>query len=184
MADHAAVAGAREMTMPLRKLRTREHVIADLGINHLERHILLCGHTSQWIQHDYGYDVFMTTYNPNGEIQQGWVYFQVKATSRLPLLKDRETISWTISRRDLKLWLSENYPVILVIYHAPRDRAYWLDVQDYFSGPRGLALFSPGETINVQISTSQMLDRRAIHKIARRKQQVHQQQHRRTPRDV
>jgi hypothetical protein len=25
------------------KLRTREHVIADLGINCLERHILLCG---------------------------------------------------------------------------------------------------------------------------------------------
>ncbi|MFI5387310.1 MAG: DUF4365 domain-containing protein [Fimbriimonadales bacterium] len=165
-------------------MRTRAHVIADLGINQLERHILLCGHTPQRIQHDYGYDVFMTTYNPNGEIQQGWVYFQVKATSRLPLLKDGKTISWTISRRDLKLWLSENYPVILVIYHAPRDRAYWLDVQGFFSGPRSLALFSPGETINVEIPTGQMLDRRAIHKIARRKQQVHQQQHRRTPRDV
>jgi len=40
-------------------MRTRGHVIADLGINQLERHILLCGHTPQRIQHDYGYDVFM-----------------------------------------------------------------------------------------------------------------------------
>jgi hypothetical protein len=30
----------------------------------------------------------MTTYSPKGEIQPGWVYFQVKATSRLPLLED------------------------------------------------------------------------------------------------
>jgi hypothetical protein len=172
------------MTAPLRKLRTREHIIADLGINHLERHILLCGHTAQRIQHDYGYDLFMTTYDPNGEVRGGWVYFQVKSTSRLPLLKDRKTISWPISRRDLRLWLSENYPVILVIYHAPRDRGYWLDVQDFFSGPRSSGLFSPGETINVPIPTSQVLDRRAIRKIARRKHQVHQQLHRRTPRDA
>jgi hypothetical protein len=33
------------MTARPRKRRTREHVIADLGVNHLERHILLCGHT-------------------------------------------------------------------------------------------------------------------------------------------
>jgi hypothetical protein len=131
--------------MPLGKQRTREHVIADLGINHLERYILLCGHTAQRIQHDYGYNLFMTTYNSRGEIEQGWTYFQVKATSRLLLLKDRRTITWTLSRRDLKLWLGENYPVILVIDQAPRDRAYWLDVQAYFSGQRRLALFGPGK---------------------------------------
>jgi hypothetical protein len=167
-----------------RKLRTREHVIADLGVNHLERYILLCGHTPQRMTHDYGYDLFMTTYDRDGEAQEGWVYFQVNATNRLPLLRDGETFSWTVSRRDLRLWLNENYPVILVIYHVPRDRAYWLDVQEYFLGPNSPALFKPGETLNVQISTSQMLHRRAIQKIARRKQQVHQRQHGRTPRDV
>jgi hypothetical protein len=30
--------------------------------------------------HDYGYDLFMTTYSADGEAQEGWVYFQVKAT--------------------------------------------------------------------------------------------------------
>ena len=172
------------MTTHLGKLQTREHVIADLGINHLERHILLCGHTPQRIQHDYGYDLLMITYSPRGEVQGGWAYFQVKATRRLPLLKDGKTISWAVSRRDLKLWLSETCPVILVIYHAPRDRAYWLDVQDYFLGPNSLALFRPVDTLNVQISTSQVLDRRAIQKIARRKRQAHQQWHRRIQHDV
>ena len=172
------------MTEHARKLRTREHVIADLGVNHLERHILLCGHTPQRMTHDYGYDLFMTTYSRGGEAQEGWVYFQVKATNRLPLLKDGRTISWSVSRRDLRLWLNENYPVILVVYHAPRDRAYWLAVQDSFLGPNSPALFGPGETLKVHIATSPVLDRRAIHQIARRKQRLHQQQHGRTPRDV
>ena len=134
--------------------------------------------------HDYGYDLFMTTYSADGEAQEGWVYFQVKATNRLPLLKDKKTISWTVSRRDLRLWLGENYPVILVLYHAPRERAYWLDVQEYFVGPNSPALFSPGESLNARLSTSQMLDRRSIREIARRKQRVHEQQHGRIPRDV
>lgn len=172
------------MTEHPRKLRTHEHVIADLGVNHLERHILLCGHTPQRIQHDYGYDLLMITYSPGGEVQGGWAYFQVKATRRLPLLKDGKTISWTVGRRDLRLWLSETYPVFLVIDHAPRDRAYWLDVQDSFVGPDRQALFRPVETLNVQISTSQVLDRRAIHKIARRKRQARQQRQRRIQRDV
>ncbi len=172
------------MTEHPRKRRTREHVIADLGVNHLERHILLCGHTPQRITHDYGYDLSMITYSRGGEVEGGWVYFQVKATNRLPLLKDKKTRSWTVSRRDLRLWLSEMYPVILVVYHATRDRAYWLDVQEYFLGPNGPALFSPGETLNVRLSTTQMLDRRSIRQIARRKQRVHEQQHGRIPRDV
>jgi hypothetical protein len=172
------------MTEHPRKLRTREHVIADLGINHVERQILLCGHTPQRITHDYGYDLLMVTYSPGGEVEGGWAYFQVKATNRLPLLKDRKTISWTLSRRDLKLWLGEMYPVILAVYHAARDRAYWLDVQEYFSGPRTPGLFGPAQTINVLIPASQALDRRAIHRIARRKRQAHQGRNRRTRRDA
>jgi Domain of unknown function (DUF4365) len=172
------------MTTQPRKIRTREHVIADLGVNHLERHILLTGHTPQRITHDYGYGLSMITYARGGEVEGGWAYFQVKATNRLPLLKGGKTISWAVSRRDLKLWLSEIYPVILVIYHAPRDRAYWLDVQDDFSGARSLGLFGSGQTTNVAIPTSQTLDRRAIQMIARRKRQVQQQQHRRIQRDV
>ncbi len=31
------------MTTPVGKTRTREHVLADLSINHVERQALLCG---------------------------------------------------------------------------------------------------------------------------------------------
>ena len=90
------------------KTRTREHVIADLGLNYVERHVLLCGFTLQRIHSDYGYDYVMWTYNPQGRIESGITYFQIKATDQLPLLKDGKTISWPVSRRDLRLWLNED----------------------------------------------------------------------------
>jgi hypothetical protein len=36
------------------KRRTRGHVIADLAVNHVQRHVLLAGYTMQAILNDYG----------------------------------------------------------------------------------------------------------------------------------
>jgi hypothetical protein len=103
------------MTSPTGKLRTRAHVLADLTVNHVERQVLLSGHTLHRVQFDYGYDLAMATYTALGEIEPGLAFFQVKATDHLPLLKDGRTISWPVSRRDLKLWLHESYPVVLIV---------------------------------------------------------------------
>jgi hypothetical protein len=62
-----------------KKRRTREHVIAELGVNYVQRHILLRGHSSELIFHDYGIDLLMFTYNADGEIENGHVEIQVKA---------------------------------------------------------------------------------------------------------
>ena len=67
----------------MRKRRTREHVIADLSVNYLERLVLRCGWTVERSRHDYGIDLYMHTYNANGEVENGWIRFQVKATDRL-----------------------------------------------------------------------------------------------------
>ena len=74
------------MTSPPGKLRTRAHVLADVSINYVERQVLLCGFSVDRVQHDYGYDLTMTTYQDTGEIEPGAVYIQVKATDRLPRL--------------------------------------------------------------------------------------------------
>jgi hypothetical protein len=95
------------MTPAPGKLRTRAHVLADLSVNHVERQVLLCGCSVQRIYSDYGYDLIMSTFKPSGEIEGGNVFFQVKATDSLPLLTDHKTISWVVSRRDLRLWLNE-----------------------------------------------------------------------------
>ena len=54
-----------------RKRRTREHVIADLSVNFVERQVLLCGHTVERVRADYGYDLLLSTYDPKGEVETG-----------------------------------------------------------------------------------------------------------------
>ena len=155
------------MTMLTRKTRTREHVIADLSINHVERQLLLCGCSVERIHHDYGYDLTMTSFEARGEIEPGIVYFQVKATDNLPLLADGITISEVVDQRDLLLWLSERFPVILVVYHARRNRSYWLDIQADFRGSSPADLFLAGQTINVHLPMTNCLGRRSVRGIIR-----------------
>src|SRR5262249_11030256 len=66
-----------------RKRRTREHVIADLGVNFVERQALLCGYTVEKIVHDYGYDLLLFTFDAKGYVENGFVFLQVKATDSL-----------------------------------------------------------------------------------------------------
>ena len=55
----------RNQTAGQRKRRTREHIIADLSVNHVERAILRAGHTTQRVLQDYGFDLYLTTYDVN-----------------------------------------------------------------------------------------------------------------------
>lgn len=172
------------MTPPIGKLRTREHVLADLSVNYVERQVLLSGHSIQRIYADYGYDLMMSTFKANGEIEAGNVFFQVKATDSLPVLADRKTISWPVSRRDLRLWLIEAYPVVLAVYDGARDRAFWLHVQAYFLDQPAASLFLARETINVHLSMTNRLNRRSIQQIAQRKNAIHTAMQRRNIPDV
>ena len=70
-----------------KKRRTREHVIADLGVNYVQRLILSKGHSSEVIMHDYGIDLLMFTYNDDGEIENGHVEIQIKSTDHVNILK-------------------------------------------------------------------------------------------------
>jgi hypothetical protein len=49
-----------------RKRRTRQHVIADLSIHHVEGFILEEGHTAQRLGSDYGYDLILWTFDEQG----------------------------------------------------------------------------------------------------------------------
>ena len=74
-----------------RKRRTREHIIADLAVNHVERAVLRCGYTVERHWHDYGFDLLLYTYNNNGEYENGDVRIQVKATDHLKRKADGTT---------------------------------------------------------------------------------------------
>jgi Domain of unknown function (DUF4365) len=85
------------------------------------------------------------------------------------LLADRKTVSWVVSRRDLRLWLGEAFPVVLVVYDGRRDRALWLDVQANFNDHPAADLFLAGETMNVHIPVTNRLNSRAVQRIIQRK---------------
>src|SRR5262245_45894381 len=124
-----------------RKRRTRAHVIADLSVNHVERHALLCGFVVERMVHDYGIDLELFTFNNKGEIEEGKLLLQLKASDALQIRRNQATFPFRIERSDLVLWLAQPMPVILIVYDASKDRAYWLYVQSHFRRLKGFNLF-------------------------------------------
>ncbi len=123
---------ARKKPIPRKKRRTREHVIADLSANHVERHALLSGYSVERQVHDYGIDLVITTYDQRGNLENGEIRIQLKATDHLKLVSRGQMVACRIERADLRSWLHEPMPVILVVYDAANDSAYWLYVQRHF----------------------------------------------------
>jgi Domain of unknown function (DUF4365) len=146
----------------MRKRRTREHVIADLGVNHVERWVLRCGWTVERMRHDYGIDLMMRTYADTGEIETGAVYIQVKATDSLPLSGDRRTIPLQLEWRDLLFWLNEPMPVIVIVYDAAEDKAYWLNVQAYFRDQAWEERAGAAVPVTVHVPTGNLLDEAVV----------------------
>lgn len=147
------------------KRRTREHIIADLSANHFERHALLLGHSVERIVHDYGVDLILYTYDRNGEIENGGIPVQLKATDRIRRSKRQKVMRHPVSRADLKLWLKEPLPVILVLYDARKDVAYWQYVQAYFESKVGRRINSTAQkSVTVHLPITNVLDKGAIQK--------------------
>jgi uncharacterized protein DUF4365 len=150
-----------------RKRRTREHIIADLSVNHLERFILLCGWTSQRYSPDYGIDLVMDTFDARGRIESGVVKFQLKATDRLRVVERRAALAVRLDWRDVLYYLNEQMPVILVIYDARQDRAWWLYLQEALRGAGRERRFRHMRTLTVHVPTANTLDTAAIRQFAR-----------------
>lgn len=143
-----------------RKRRTRQHVIADLSINHLERLILEAGHTAQRLGSDYGYDLVMWTFDEDGFVEPGSVYFQCKAAERLNE-KGTEYV-FDLDLRDYNRWVQEKMPIILVLFDAGRKRAYWLAVQKYFGEEETRRPQKAAKTVRVRVPKRQVVNREAI----------------------
>lgn len=157
-----------------RKKRTRDHIIADLSANHVEGHILRCGYTAERVVHDYGVDLFMTTYSADGELENDIVLFQLKATDRLKRTSDGTAAVVRADQRDLEWWLAETFPVILVLYDAQADRGYWLYVQEQFEKEKK-SLARDRKSINVPIPVENVLSEVSIRKFAAAKAAVQAQ---------
>jgi hypothetical protein len=148
------------------KLRTREHVIAELAVNHVERQILLCGYSAERIVHDYGLDLILFTYNSVGELEDGSVFLQVKGREQVTTLEGGQEISFRVARADVQTWLRHRMPVILIVYDVGADVAYWLYVQRHFARQAGFDVATAAATLNLRLPLSQTLTRDAIRQFA------------------
>ena len=140
-------------------------MIADLAINHVERQVLLANYTVDRVLHDYGIDLILKTFSRTGEVEPGQVLIQVKATTRMRRVQGGEFVSIRVSRTDLNTWLHEFWPVILIVYDAIREKAYWLYLQAEWEGR---ADFDPNRlpmTVTLHIPIGNVLGASAVRKI-------------------
>jgi hypothetical protein len=148
----------------MRKRRTREHVLADLSANHFERLALECGYSVERTWSDYGIDLVLYTYAANGEIDNGQVFVQLKATEEVSTSGAGHRVA--VSKSDLEHWLKEPMPVILVLYVARGERAYWTYVQAYFESMPGFDLAQAGPALRIPMSRDRLLDASALRQFA------------------
>ncbi len=156
----------------MRKRRTRQHIIADLSFNHLEWYVLKCGFTIDPTKHDYGIDANIYTYNDNGEIQDGFIHVQLKASDNFKYLKREPFVSFSIEKAHLDNWLSEPIPVILVLYDPKKHRAYWSYLQRHLKHIEGFSLDKVKNRYSIRVPTKQVINKEAIRKFAEFKNRI------------
>ena len=116
----------------MKKKRTRQHIIADLGFNFVERQVLKAGYVVHKVVFDYGFDGFISTFDADGFVENGEIYVQVKSTDSVNYADDNKSLVFDLSIRDLELWLFNTAPVLLLLYDARKETAHYLNLQEYF----------------------------------------------------
>ena len=115
------------------------------------------------------------TYNDEGEVEEGLITVQLKATDNLSVLQDGETIAFPIETADLNYWLAMTYPMILVVYNAQLDTAHWLYVQAYLQSQRQVSPILVGNTMTLRLKKSNLVTPDAIRQFAGFRDQIAQQ---------
>ena len=136
-------------------------MIADLSVNFFERHVLRAGHVVQRVVFDYGYDLYLTVFNQNGEIEPGNAFVQLKATDT-PQYRRGDFIVVVLEREHLLQWLQEPMPVFFVVYDATQEQAFWIEVQDQFWNHVDQL---GGVTISVRVPLANSVDVLAIERM-------------------
>ena len=149
------------MAKVIRKRRTREHIIADLGVNYVERQVLKCGHAVNRTSpgQDYGVDLVVLTFDENHELENGQIEIQVRATEQVKPLKSRAAFVQRLETAHVSHWVMQPLPVILAVYDASQERAWWLNIQ---RAAEQQQLDDRGEGVTVHIPFSNELTESAV----------------------
>ena len=157
-----------------KKRRTRQHVIADLSANHIEYFTLQCGYSVERIEADYGYDLQIYSYDEHGELENGVVYVrfahrrlrltvQLKATDHIKRYTREEGFSYALEKVHLDIWLNEPMPVIVILFDAQNEVAYWVYLQAYFE-QKGVSLPATQKTFTIYFDQHNIVSIDAVKK--------------------
>jgi hypothetical protein len=116
---------------------------------------------------DYGIDLYMETYNDQGEIENEGVWLQLKATDKLRVAHKMQAIPVRLEWRDVLFWLNERMPGILVIYDAMRERAWWLHLQETLRMTKPRIHRRLAHTVTLHVPLANTLDEAAIRRFAK-----------------
>jgi len=153
---------AKKANVEPTKQRTRKHVIASQSLNHVEKFVYDKGHSAERVESDYGYDLMVSTYDNEGYVEAGFILLQLKATDSIRKIENDTYVSFTISIKDYRLWMSEGYPVFLIVYDAIDRKAYWLYFQKYFSDDKTRDPKAKATTVTVRIPIANELSAATI----------------------
>jgi hypothetical protein len=152
----------------MKKRRTRQHIIEDLGLNHIEKQILLAGNVlRRFGEYDYGYDGMIDTFNDQGETENLSFKIQLKSTDSIQLSPQKQGFIIDLSKRDLELWLNNSHPVLLILYDAQEDSAYFTDLQIYFNENR-LLLKNVRKFVRVFLSPTSIFNKSSIQELQKK----------------
>jgi hypothetical protein len=156
----------------MKKRRTRQHIIEGLGLNHIERQILLSGNVlRRFSDNDYGYDGMIETFYPNGEAHNLSFMVQLKSTDVIQQSLQNEGFIVDLSRRDLELWLTSRLPVLLILYDAQEEVAYFTELQTYFNENR-ISLKNVRKFVRVYLQPQSIFNITAIQELQKKDEQI------------
>lgn len=114
------------------KIRTRAHIIGDLGYNWTERQVLLAGYVMNHVSQDYGHDGIVSTFDENGILEFHHIFIQVKSTEKIKFSKKHNGYEVILSKRDLIHWVNSQEVVLAVLCDVEKNVAYYVHIQEYF----------------------------------------------------
>jgi hypothetical protein len=141
------------------KLRVRQHIIADLSANYVERLALYNGYSVEVFEKDYGYDLNIYTYNSKGEFENGNIFIQLKATDKIKIVNNNSDVAFSMRKQDLWTWYDEVFPVIIVIYDAIKEEAYWVFLQRYLRNLPNFNLSTVKKYFTLNIPLANRMDK-------------------------
>jgi hypothetical protein len=153
--------------------RTREHIISHLSVRAVQWLAAKCGFIAEAPEHDYGYDLYLYTFDAEGRPEFGTVAIQLKATDNLQpyRLADNSGMAFPVEQRHLQYWKDNFLPVIFILYDAANQAGYWLYVQRYLHEIDFVA--DPNQTfVTLRVPLKNVLNEAAIQEFRRYKELV------------